>query len=117
MLDARFSYASFVSAAQQPAASPFRDTPGAPLEELASALAQEIERRLRSAKRPQREMEILLEELHHLGHEVWSFDALDDWESFTTWGDAAKDFAWSLDIDVTYSAPQMAEVAFRPRVT
>jgi hypothetical protein len=101
MLDAKFSYASFVSAAPQG--------------ELTSALASEIERRLRASKDPRREMRIVVEELRQMGHEIWSFDASIDWESFTTWGKGAEKLEWDLSIFVTYSAPQAAEVIFRKR--
>ncbi len=98
----RFSYANLAK-------------PGAPLEELTSALAREIEARLRASKRPQREMYDLIEELRRMGHEIWSFDASDDWESFTTWGKGAEKLEWDLSITVSYSAPQTAEVTFRKR--
>ena len=103
-LDDRFSYASFLAAVER-------------LDPLTSALAREIESRLRGSKAPRREMELILDELRHAGHEIWSFDASDDWESFTTWGKRAEMVAWDLSITVTYSAPQTAEVTFLPRVT
>ncbi len=115
MLGERFSYASFVSSAQGPGASPFRDTQAAQLEALTSALAQEIERRLRGSSQPQREMQSVVEELRRLGHEVYSFDASDDWETFTTWGPSAEKLEWDLSITATYSAPQSVGVAFRRR--
>ncbi len=106
-MDAKFSYASFVASVEQRAR----------LDELTGALAREIESRLRGAKNPQSEMQIIAEELRQMGHEVWSFDASDGWESFTTWGKAAEKLEWDLSIFVTYSAPQTAEVTFGKRRT
>ncbi len=98
MLSDRFSYARFVENAA-----------------LAPELAQEIERRLRAAKDRRREMHAVIEELRRLGHEIFSFDASDDWELFTAWGKTAEKLEWALNVSVAYAPPPSVSVEFRRR--
>ncbi|HEY1956116.1 MAG TPA: hypothetical protein VGH28_10890 [Polyangiaceae bacterium] len=103
----RFSYAAFVAAAQRDDGS---------LESLSRELERDMETKLRAAARPEQEVHEIIQALRRVGHEIYSFDASFDWESFCTWGPTAAHFEWELTVAVTYEPPTVA-VTFRRRAS
>ena len=96
MLDPRFSYASMLRSAER--------------SQLLEELGIELTRRLQAAERPDEEIARTIEELRHLGHDLWSFDASDD---FQVWcGDwIAPKAPYELFVDFRYGNGEAIEVS------
>ncbi|NBD07932.1 hypothetical protein [Corallococcus silvisoli] len=100
VLDPRFNATAFSSAA------------------AVDALTQELETllqaRLRAAVQPEPEASAIIEELRQLGHDLWSFDASDEMQSWC--GDwTAPANGGRLFVDFTYreEAPREVRVTFK----
>jgi hypothetical protein len=101
MLDARFSYESFVSSSDRAA--------------LATELSAELTRRLRSSTRPASECYALIDELRQLGHDLWSFDESDDFQIWCAdWTKPPRPFELLVELHYAEEQPSSALTIFRP---
>lgn len=98
-MDVRFSKLNFLALRDQQARG-----------ELGSELAILMSSRLRSASTFRREVRGCIEELRALGHDLWSFDESDE---FQTWGPNYEALP-RPGIVVTFSAPDVVAVEWSP---
>jgi hypothetical protein len=101
MLDARFSYESFVRSADHTA--------------LAQALSDELTRRLRAATAPAQEGYAIVDELRRLGHDLWSFDESDDFQAWCgDWTKMPRPFQLIVQLNFSDDESPNALTVFRP---